>query len=31
METYLAEHPDTLANGWEHIYINEAGSLSAKT
>ena len=20
-----AEHPDTLANGWEHIYINEAG------
>ena len=25
METYLAEHPDTLANGWEHIYINEAG------
>ena len=25
METYLAEHPDTLANGWDHIYINEAG------
>ena len=25
MEAYLAEHPDTLANGWDHIYINEAG------
>lgn len=25
METYLQEHPDTLANGWDHIYINEAG------
>ena len=24
MEAYLAEHPDTLANGWDHIYINEA-------
>ena len=25
MEAYLQEHPDTLANGWDHIYINEAG------
>lgn len=25
MEAYLAEYPDTLANGWDHIYINEAG------
>ena len=25
MEAYLAEHPDTLANGWDNIYINEAG------
>lgn len=25
MEAYLAEYPDKLANGWEHIYINEAG------
>lgn len=25
MEAYLAEHPDTLANGWDQIYINEAG------
>ena len=25
MEAYLAEHPDTLANGWNNIYINEAG------
>lgn len=24
-ETYLEEHPETLANGWENIYINEAG------
>lgn len=24
-ETYLDTHPDVLANGWEHIYINEAG------
>lgn len=24
-EDYLAENPDTLANGWENIYINEAG------
>ena len=22
MEAYLAEHPDTLANGWDQIYIN---------
>ena len=25
MDAYLAEHPDTLANGWDNIYINEAG------
>ena len=25
MEAYLAQYPDTLANGWDHIYINEAG------
>ena len=25
MESYLQEHPDTLANGWNHVYINEAG------
>ena len=25
MESYLQEHPDTLANGWDHVYINEAG------
>lgn len=24
-EDYLEEHPETLANGWENIYINEAG------
>lgn len=24
-EEYLADHPETLANGWENIYINEAG------
>lgn len=24
-EAYLDEHPDVLANGWENIYINEAG------
>lgn len=24
-EAYLEEHPETLANGWENIYINEAG------
>lgn len=24
-EEYLEEHPETLANGWENIYINEAG------
>ena len=24
-EEYLDEHPDVLANGWGHIYINEAG------
>ena len=25
MEAYIAEHPDVLNNGWDHIYINEAG------
>lgn len=25
MEEYLAANPQTLANGWEHIKINEAG------
>ena len=25
MEAYLTQYPDTLANGWDHIYINEAG------
>lgn len=24
-EAYLEEHPETLSNGWENIYINEAG------
>ncbi len=24
-EQYLEEHPETLDNGWENIYINEAG------
>ena len=24
-EEYLEEHPEALANGWENIYINEAG------
>ncbi len=24
-EDYLQAHPDTLRNGWENIYINEAG------
>lgn len=24
-EDYLDEHPDTLKNGWNNIYINEAG------
>lgn len=24
-EEYLDDHPETLANGWENIYINEAG------
>lgn len=24
-EQYLDEHPETLDNGWENIYINEAG------
>ncbi len=24
-EAYLKDHPDTLKNGWENIYINEAG------
>ena len=31
MEAYLAEHPDTLANGWDQIYINEAGFDDAGT
>ncbi len=25
MEEYLDDHPDALAEGWENIYINEAG------
>lgn len=25
MESYLAEHPEALDNGWDGIYINEAG------
>ncbi len=25
MDAYLAEHPETLENGWGSIYINEAG------
>ncbi len=25
MEAYLEDHPETLDNGWENIYINEAG------
>ena len=25
MDAYIAEHPDVLDNGWENIYINEAG------
>lgn len=24
-EDYVEEHPDVLANGWDNIYINEAG------
>lgn len=24
-ESYIEEHPDVLSNGWENIYINEAG------
>ena len=24
-QTYLTDHPETLANGWSGIYINEAG------
>ena len=24
-EEYLEDHPETLANGWENIYINESG------
>ena len=24
-QTYLTDHPDTLVNGWNGIYINEAG------
>lgn len=25
MEAYLAEHPEALDNGWDQLYINEAG------
>ena len=25
MEQYVAAHPEVLANGWDNIYINEAG------
>ena len=25
MEAYVAKHPDVLSNGWDNIYINEAG------
>lgn len=25
MEAYLAEHPEALSDGWERLYINEAG------
>lgn len=25
MEDYLEKHPDALADGWENLYINEAG------
>ncbi len=25
MEDYLSEHPEALENGWENLYINEAG------
>ena len=25
LDPAVAEHPDTLANGWDQIYINEAG------
>jgi len=31
MASYLKEHPDTLANGWEKLYINEAGLDDAGT
>ena len=30
-QRYLAEHPETLADGWEHICINEAGLDDAGT
>jgi len=30
-ESYLDEHPETLDNGWENIYINEAGLLDRGT
>ena len=30
-QRYLAEHPETLADGWEHIRINEAGFDDAGT
>ena len=25
LESYLAEHPEALSNGWDNLYINEAG------
>ena len=25
MQSYLSEHPEALENGWENLYINEAG------
>ncbi len=25
LEAYLAEHPEALENGWDNLYINEAG------
>ena len=25
LEAYLSEHPEALANGWDNLYINEAG------
>lgn len=25
LESYLADHPEALSNGWDNLYINEAG------